>query len=88
VEVVDDEPLEGYDRIYAYDPFGNRLELLATSLVVARRGPPHLRPTARGARRHDGHRYGHLYDAARERLRDLRRDVRAREERNGARGLA
>jgi catechol 2,3-dioxygenase-like lactoylglutathione lyase family enzyme len=28
VDVVDDEPLEGYDRVYAYDPFGNRLELL------------------------------------------------------------
>jgi catechol 2,3-dioxygenase-like lactoylglutathione lyase family enzyme len=28
IEVVDDEPLEGYDRVYAYDPFGNRLELL------------------------------------------------------------
>jgi catechol 2,3-dioxygenase-like lactoylglutathione lyase family enzyme len=27
-EVVDDEPLEGYDRIYVYDPFGNRLELM------------------------------------------------------------
>ena len=26
--VVDDEPLEGYDRIYVHDPFGNRLELL------------------------------------------------------------
>ena len=24
----DDEPLEGYDRIYVDDPFGNRLELL------------------------------------------------------------
>jgi catechol 2,3-dioxygenase-like lactoylglutathione lyase family enzyme len=24
----DDEPLEGYDRVYADDPFGNRLELL------------------------------------------------------------
>jgi hypothetical protein len=23
-----DEPLEGYDRIYVDDPFGNRLELL------------------------------------------------------------
>jgi hypothetical protein len=23
-----DEPLEGYDRIYVHDPFGNRLELL------------------------------------------------------------
>lgn len=28
VELVDDEPLAGYDRVYAYDPFGNRLELL------------------------------------------------------------
>jgi catechol 2,3-dioxygenase-like lactoylglutathione lyase family enzyme len=28
VDLVDDEPLEGYDRIYASDPFGNRLELL------------------------------------------------------------
>lgn len=28
VEVVDDEPLDGYDRVYAYDPFGNRLELM------------------------------------------------------------
>jgi catechol 2,3-dioxygenase-like lactoylglutathione lyase family enzyme len=26
--LVDDEPLEGYDRIYVYDPFGNRLELM------------------------------------------------------------
>ena len=24
----DDEPLEGYDRIYVDDPFGNRLELM------------------------------------------------------------
>jgi len=28
VELVDDEPLEGYDRVYAYDPFGNRIELM------------------------------------------------------------
>jgi catechol 2,3-dioxygenase-like lactoylglutathione lyase family enzyme len=28
VELVDDEPLHGYHRVYAYDPFGNRLELL------------------------------------------------------------
>jgi catechol 2,3-dioxygenase-like lactoylglutathione lyase family enzyme len=27
-KVVNDEPLEGYDRIYADDPFGNRLEFL------------------------------------------------------------
>ncbi|MFZ0659906.1 MAG: VOC family protein [Candidatus Binataceae bacterium] len=26
--VVDDEPLEGYDRIYVDDPFGNRIELM------------------------------------------------------------
>ena len=28
VAVVDDEPLEGYDRVYVSDPFGNRIELL------------------------------------------------------------
>ena len=28
VTVVDDEPLEGHDRAYADDPFGNRIELL------------------------------------------------------------
>jgi len=28
VAVVTDEPLEGYDRIYAADPFGNRIEFL------------------------------------------------------------
>ena len=28
VALRDDEPLEGYDRVYADDPFGNRLELL------------------------------------------------------------
>ncbi len=28
VEVVDDEPLPGYDRVYVADPFGNRVELL------------------------------------------------------------
>jgi catechol 2,3-dioxygenase-like lactoylglutathione lyase family enzyme len=26
--LVDDDPLEGYDRIYVDDPFGNRLELM------------------------------------------------------------
>jgi catechol 2,3-dioxygenase-like lactoylglutathione lyase family enzyme len=25
---VTDEPLEGFDRIYVFDPFGNRIELL------------------------------------------------------------
>jgi catechol 2,3-dioxygenase-like lactoylglutathione lyase family enzyme len=28
VAIVDDEPLDGYDRVYVSDPFGNRLELL------------------------------------------------------------
>lgn len=28
VAVVSDEPLEGYDRVYVSDPFGNRIELL------------------------------------------------------------
>lgn len=27
-EVVDDEPLDGFDRIYVHDPFGNRIELM------------------------------------------------------------
>ena len=26
--VVADEPLEGFDRVYVFDPFGNRIELL------------------------------------------------------------
>jgi catechol 2,3-dioxygenase-like lactoylglutathione lyase family enzyme len=26
--VVEDEPLEGYDRVYVDDPFGNRIELI------------------------------------------------------------
>lgn len=28
VAIVDDEPLEGFHRVYASDPFGNRLELM------------------------------------------------------------
>lgn len=28
VKIVEDDSLEGYDRIYADDPFGNRLELM------------------------------------------------------------
>jgi catechol 2,3-dioxygenase-like lactoylglutathione lyase family enzyme len=28
VPVRDDEPLDGYDRVYIDDPFGNRIELL------------------------------------------------------------
>jgi catechol 2,3-dioxygenase-like lactoylglutathione lyase family enzyme len=26
--VKDDEPLDGYDRVYVTDPFGNRIELM------------------------------------------------------------
>lgn len=26
--MVEDEPLEGYDRVYVDDPFGNRIELM------------------------------------------------------------
>lgn len=28
VELVDAEPLDGYDRLHAFDPFGNRIELM------------------------------------------------------------
>lgn len=28
IAVIVDEPLEGYERIYTSDPFGNRIELL------------------------------------------------------------
>lgn len=28
VAVRDDEPLDGYDRVYVDDPFGNRIELI------------------------------------------------------------
>jgi catechol 2,3-dioxygenase-like lactoylglutathione lyase family enzyme len=28
IAIVDDEPLEGYLRVYVDDPFGNRLELM------------------------------------------------------------
>ena len=27
-QVVEDEPLEGYERVYVHDPFGNRIELI------------------------------------------------------------
>ncbi len=30
-EVVEDEPLAGYDRCYVADPFGNRIELMEPS---------------------------------------------------------
>jgi len=28
VQITHDEPLEGYDRVYVDDPFGNRIELM------------------------------------------------------------
>lgn len=28
VALVDDEPIEGYTRVFVHDPFGNRVELL------------------------------------------------------------
>jgi catechol 2,3-dioxygenase-like lactoylglutathione lyase family enzyme len=28
IDVTDDEPLEGYNRVYVDDPFGNRIELM------------------------------------------------------------
>ena len=27
-KIAADEPLEGYERLYVYDPFGNRIELM------------------------------------------------------------
>ena len=40
VPVRDDEPLEGYDRAYVDDPFGNRIELMEPADGVAA-APPH-----------------------------------------------
>lgn len=35
IPVLTDEPLEGYHRIHAHDPFGNRLELLESIASAA-----------------------------------------------------
>ena len=40
VVVVDDEPLPGFDRFYADDPFGNRLELLSVSSIAVAEDAP------------------------------------------------
>jgi catechol 2,3-dioxygenase-like lactoylglutathione lyase family enzyme len=32
--VVDDEPLEGFERAYVFDPFGNRLEFMEPKAVA------------------------------------------------------
>jgi hypothetical protein len=37
--VVDDEPLDGYDRVYVHDPFGNRIELMQPDPEPERRSP-------------------------------------------------
>lgn len=45
--VRDDEPLEGYDRVYVDDPFGNRIELMepvGDQVTPAIRRPPRSRP--------------------------------------------
>ena len=34
LDVTDDEPLEGYDRVYVNDPFGNRIELLEPTPTI------------------------------------------------------
>lgn len=34
-ELREDEPLEGYDRIYVDDPFGNRIELMEPNTPAA-----------------------------------------------------
>jgi catechol 2,3-dioxygenase-like lactoylglutathione lyase family enzyme len=36
--VVDDQPLEGYDRVYVDDPFGNRIELMEPRTLRPRGG--------------------------------------------------
>ncbi len=32
VQVVDDDPLEGWHRVYVSDPFGNRIELMEATV--------------------------------------------------------
>ncbi len=34
VEIIDDEPLDGYHRVYVHDPFGNRIELMEPSATA------------------------------------------------------
>ena len=33
VPVTDDDPLDGYERVYVDDPFGNRIELMEPAIV-------------------------------------------------------
>jgi hypothetical protein len=40
--VIDDEPLDGYDRVSVTDPFGNRIELMQPGCrPVAAASAPH-----------------------------------------------
>ena len=39
VDVRDDEPLEGYHRVYVDDPFGNRIELMEIALPAGTVSP-------------------------------------------------
>jgi catechol 2,3-dioxygenase-like lactoylglutathione lyase family enzyme len=39
VEPVEDEPLQGFDRLYVSDPFGNRIELLEPRAPAAPLSP-------------------------------------------------
>lgn len=32
IKIVDDEPLEGFHRVYVSDPFGNRIELMESKV--------------------------------------------------------
>ncbi|HXJ66067.1 MAG TPA: VOC family protein [Actinomycetota bacterium] len=38
-EIQDDAQLEGYERCYGFDPFGNRLEFIERAGVEAQHGP-------------------------------------------------
>jgi catechol 2,3-dioxygenase-like lactoylglutathione lyase family enzyme len=40
VPIRDDEPLEGYQRVYVEDPFGNRLELMEPDPCLGSVTPP------------------------------------------------
>jgi catechol 2,3-dioxygenase-like lactoylglutathione lyase family enzyme len=41
VECRDEESLEGYERVYVHDPFGNRIELLEPKAPAARPAVKH-----------------------------------------------
>ena len=49
--VVEDEPLEGYDRLYVDDPFGNRIELMEpwSGAFDQRSASQHAEPAVRSS---------------------------------------